>query len=380
MKLTDCENCIKTIFPKMKLTRTFHSVGQGAFYTERFGEDDGKKVFNVVYDCGTSGKRASLNKEIATAFSEEGRIDKNIDLMFISHFHEDHVNGILELENKYDIHEYVIPYCLQNDKELIFCDYLHNLSFTGRLDNPANAFIESLFENTENSNDNEHSDENLLIKKHIVLWIDDTEIVKLPSVYEIWEYIPFCYVRKPLKTIFSELLPRYPDLKNSLTFGSFFTCVRNIFKEKGEITKLRELYKPFYQNDNYYSMTVLSKPICDFVADEAACLYTGDIPLREDSYKKEFVGKYQPYWKDIKTIQSPHHGSYKDNPLDLYNDNVIRDCVICYGESNRYSHPHKTTLMNIAKSNSKIHLVNEDTNSTYQTVFSIEKNNLKTCI
>lgn len=39
------------------MIRTFHSIGQGAFYTEEF--DD----FRFVYDCGTDtdGKKGSKN-------------------------------------------------------------------------------------------------------------------------------------------------------------------------------------------------------------------------------------------------------------------------------------------------------------------------------
>ena len=37
----------------MKLIRTFHPVGHGAFYTERFYDENGNNIANVVYDCGS---------------------------------------------------------------------------------------------------------------------------------------------------------------------------------------------------------------------------------------------------------------------------------------------------------------------------------------
>lgn len=41
-----------------KKIRTFHPVGQGAFYTERFyDEGQGKPVFTAVYDCGSVNVR-----------------------------------------------------------------------------------------------------------------------------------------------------------------------------------------------------------------------------------------------------------------------------------------------------------------------------------
>jgi hypothetical protein len=39
------------------MIRTFHSIGQGAFYTEKF--DNG---FTVVYDCGGQNKKVYRRK------------------------------------------------------------------------------------------------------------------------------------------------------------------------------------------------------------------------------------------------------------------------------------------------------------------------------
>lgn len=48
------------------MIRTFHPVGQGAFYTEDFGD------FRIVYDCGSSTERKKtpplINKIIESAF------------------------------------------------------------------------------------------------------------------------------------------------------------------------------------------------------------------------------------------------------------------------------------------------------------------------
>lgn len=36
----------------MKLIRTFHPVGHGAFYTERFYDEQDNILFTAVFDCG----------------------------------------------------------------------------------------------------------------------------------------------------------------------------------------------------------------------------------------------------------------------------------------------------------------------------------------
>ena len=80
---------------KMIMHRTFHSVGQGAFYTEEF-RSVARPRFTTVYDCGTETAEGNmdipLNQQIRD-FKFRLR-NKEIDLLFISHFHGDHVNGL----------------------------------------------------------------------------------------------------------------------------------------------------------------------------------------------------------------------------------------------------------------------------------------------
>jgi len=82
----------------IKLVREFNNVGQGAFYTEKFYDDSNKLIYTMVYDCGSYGNRALIEKSI-----KENLKDKNIDLLCISHFHEDHINGLEYLLKEYRI-------------------------------------------------------------------------------------------------------------------------------------------------------------------------------------------------------------------------------------------------------------------------------------
>jgi hypothetical protein len=58
------------------IVRTFHPIGQGAFYSER------NEKFNMVYDCGEWKDSNYANKVVKQSF---GTTD-TIDLLFISHF------------------------------------------------------------------------------------------------------------------------------------------------------------------------------------------------------------------------------------------------------------------------------------------------------
>jgi len=85
---------------------TFHNVGQGLFYSGEIEFNDDKR-FLFIYDCGSESKNA-IEKAI-NDFSKETK-KKEIDMLVISHFHNDHISGLNYLLNKYNIKIAIIPY------------------------------------------------------------------------------------------------------------------------------------------------------------------------------------------------------------------------------------------------------------------------------
>ncbi|GAA6530470.1 hypothetical protein LPYR103PRE_24430 [Segatella asaccharophila] len=82
---------------KFTVIRTIHPVGQGAFYTEEFFDNQHDVNHTVVFDCGSKTKPKSsraktlyIDNVVNSSFGDK----QKIDLFFISHFDEDHVNGI----------------------------------------------------------------------------------------------------------------------------------------------------------------------------------------------------------------------------------------------------------------------------------------------
>ena len=74
--------------------RTIHAVGQGAFFTEEFYNDNGFK-YCVMYDCGSNTKgqpRKAVDDFMINC--------QHVDVLFISHFDSDHINGIQYLIGK----------------------------------------------------------------------------------------------------------------------------------------------------------------------------------------------------------------------------------------------------------------------------------------
>ncbi len=103
--------------------RTFHPVGQGAFYSERH------ENFNVVYDCGTQyTKRADkgIKRTVETSFDK----DEEIDILFISHFDFDHVGHISTLRDSVKKIKKVILPLLHDDIKILLSSFYNGLGAT----------------------------------------------------------------------------------------------------------------------------------------------------------------------------------------------------------------------------------------------------------
>lgn len=102
------------------MTRTFHPVGQGAFYSEQFRSENGDD-FRIVYDCGTKTSKEKVDpvKVIQYAFKDS----KPIDILFISHFDKDHVSMINELLSQHAILCVVLPLLPVEEKSVLRAYY-----------------------------------------------------------------------------------------------------------------------------------------------------------------------------------------------------------------------------------------------------------------
>lgn len=85
-------------------TQKFNPVGQGFFYSGSLVSTH--QSFNFVYDCGSLSPRMILQRAIDAHVAKV----KVIDLLMISHFDEDHVNGVERLIKDCKVRRLVLPY------------------------------------------------------------------------------------------------------------------------------------------------------------------------------------------------------------------------------------------------------------------------------
>lgn len=97
------------------VAHTFHPVGQGLFVSGQLAKNPlNSPTFSWVYDCGTSSIRSLITWEVdrlvehTEPFQQTAR--PSLDLVTLSHFDQDHINGLTTLLSKFTIKVLLLPY------------------------------------------------------------------------------------------------------------------------------------------------------------------------------------------------------------------------------------------------------------------------------
>jgi hypothetical protein len=88
----------------MRHLRKQQSIGQGFFHTGMLGA--GFAEFRYIYDCGSMSTRR-VNECIDAQFNEMS--PKKIDVLFLSHLHEDHISGLDHLFTRVQVDSVFLP-------------------------------------------------------------------------------------------------------------------------------------------------------------------------------------------------------------------------------------------------------------------------------
>lgn len=235
---------------------TFHPVGQGLFAS---GCLNSHNYFNWVYDCGSRSKNSAKILKGAITEYQNYKFDE-INLLAISHFDDDHINGLPQLLVGKTIQYLLLPYLNLEERVLVLLDsvirddanntaddaiintalFLHSpatffMSFDGlgALQNiiyvssgapPVNDNLKNS-QSDENLMNNRLDDNHLIIENRTPLESDDswnttnknasaTTIHKVPNgqmlyiSHHIWEFIPYNNMRiveiKSISKIFAK--------------------------------------------------------------------------------------------------------------------------------------------------------------------------------
>lgn len=354
----------------MKVSRIIYPVGQGGMHYEHFS--DGTNEFCILYDCGGSTKSIIEKRIDHLLHSVTGG---HINAVFISHFHNDHINGLQYLLSKAKVDYLIIP---QLTEELMAEAILYNSIH--RSSHSANGFLVSLFAAENNLEDTiiiriPPTDDPLYINDSITQ-LGQSSTIKSKKVFSPyfttdWLFIPYNPIVPKigfigeLKKILGVTDLNLTDLPRLLKANS---------AKLGEIKRLYE--KKFNGKHNSYSMALYSgnkngavsrcytptpylyhRSILDYSMPfrSANAAYTGDM---EAASVQGMATYYGTLWETIGSIQVPHHGSF-DNYTDLLYHFPVRG-FISVGNNNSFHHPGISTLTGMERNYCQPVLVTEE--------------------
>lgn len=361
----------------MKLIRTFHPVGQGAFYTEVFKRDDINDIV-IVYDCGTMSSRKSFKKiggkelkDQISDFANSISGAKETAYLFISHLHNDHISGIPDLVTQLRPKTVVLPML---PLEVIHTSRIANFLALGikkatQIDN----LIKDLY--LSDGSDNHYNFEKIIGVRpeyngnsNLALYPNKAEKFEENSCSlsiddnVFWRYRPFNSIDltdERAKRLITNLRTNIPGLFNGDTLD-----VNVLVKQ---LDSVRKEYKRVMKNanDNLYTLVVESEPCNYEIASEdgspAGCVYYGDF-VPNDNWQR-FLNVINDYSSIVGVIQVPHHGAKANWLSEMIKDTHIRHCIISAGQNNRYHHPSYWVINDIQTAGRNVHVVYEEPRS-----------------
>lgn len=341
---------------KNNMYRTFHAVGHGAFYTEKFFRESTEPSFCAVYDCGGNG----MSSMVQRTFMEQA----TINLLFISHLHHDHINGVTKLLSNCKVERIVLPALEPNMvAEAILYNYIHNMDFSSSSFSLIERLLNGDLGETEitevDAVSPEHGDDLTVELGNLGEKLLSGTAIAVNR--EAWRYIPI-----NIETNNASLLVAELEKSAKVSAGYFldnngrldYKKVKNAVMLLG-VTKCKKIYERIFgKSHNSYSMPVFSvsakclearcHQFCHCVGSTPMnchenCLYMGDFEATT-KYKQLEIA-YQTAgidYKKIGILQVPHHGSERNRNDELYKSNKL--CVISAGNHDRYKHPDESVL------------------------------------
>lgn len=359
------------------MIRSFLPVGQGAFYTEQF-----ENGVNVVYDCGSSTSRSAIEKQIECTFNQ----DEEIQAVFISHLHEDHINGLPYLLTHCRVRALYLPFL--TDEEILLTRLI------ARLENTESEFLSQMLVDPHTAiQTNTIALDAPIPDIYYVMPADSNRRIPsnvtavesgktLSSITDNWIYVPYNFQNtRRSKAFFRGLSKNGYDKK---TLQSYLETSDIFSYDWSDIRRIYQKYAPGSLNSN--SLVVYSGPSANadskiepshfFMPDlsdpqsgrrngfPCGCLFMGDYDAGTQESWNGLTDHLAEYMSTIGTIQVPHHGS-------MHNYNEALSCgkyvlIISAGYQNKYKHPHTKVLKDMLMKKAVHFWVTEQTGSIVQ--------------
>lgn len=388
---------------KYYMKRTFHTVGHGGFYTEEFYNSDLRKIYNVVYDCGSKKSIKHINYLIDKTFNKFERIDA----LFISHFHEDHINGLEYILKNCSVNKLFVPHLSEINKIQLLIEntikgtlskvteemILNIKSFVEKR-SPSTDVIEVVNIEDPISNDlfaeREFNIDDSIpkmiksskitiksFKTNKIFWIYEFDNIFNPSFSESLYISLSAHLKQPTSKTIAKWLKNNKNINGLKKL--YFSIIKNSKINENSLVLLSISANSLSQKlNNTYSMGheslytnntkfhSLQNVIKNRITEDG-CLFLGDYDLTSNYL--HISNKFLIYKNRISTIQVPHHGSIDNfNNLILGKDQYF---VISIPNLCTKGHHPNTTVINDINANNIAIMVNRNEETILSQIIKI---------
>lgn len=379
-------------FISVKNIFKFHNVGQGLFYTGSIWNKR-EDWFNFVFDCG------SLNEHyLQNAIDEyvQALPNKKIDMVVISHLHEDHFNGLVELASKAKINEIYLPYLPKNFVKLIlgYVLFFENGNVRDNLRTRTKHIVYNFMlkvYGVEIDGNDEYVRELQEIKMPKEVHFEDNK--QIGNLFEVHPYWSFELYEKSFNVkVIDNLKTKLEGIVDDLDNLSILDFLYDgPFKDN--IDKIAMAFTEVFNDMNLTSMILVHYPVSPkavkstyySVIDRKLNLIYKYIDIRSVTVLTGDATGFKNYkgflssvkGKKVLCLQVPHHGSYKNwrtlnGKLGLQLDNGIR-YILPFGIGNSYGHPNVEVLKDLDKYHCDYYFVTQYSAFEYEIEIYIPK-------
>jgi len=404
---------------QLDVSQTQWPVGQGFFHSGTV-EVEGKSYY-YVYDCGTVYGKQALARSIDEYLAS---IEHGIDILFISHFHWDHISGIkrlLEAKPNKDLAIY-IPLLSKPERALVAARNAAILDtvrgdigpipaedwewYARLIDNPEGFFehygkVTTVSPDSNYDRNSDHPQIDFTPSRDqdpedsswlTVSRAEGKAILAKSSTsstpIRVWEWITYvpAMSTNDQDYFMKEFHKTFPSLS-----------LRDVLCTPKERRKLVTLYRTVVnyllvsRDLNLTSMCLYSGPPAGtdwqvhfnrglshpqspglpYDPPVAGWLGTGDADFKHGSVA-EFEKRFHSWLNQVGTFALPHHGSdYSFHPqlLDIFGGATPTFIVGAEPTHKKYGHPHPLVISSVASHGGHLIVVNGDPQSRWTTSF-----------
>jgi hypothetical protein len=351
------------------------NAGQGLFYIGEIDRSKGEK-FKFIYDCGGNNISGAINQHIT-----KGEV---IDMLVISHFDDDHINGLPDLFNKVDkIKKIFIPYYRGIEDYLLLMAYIYGNGAT--FDKVDEIVLVNSSEGVEDEQD---------FNEIITEEVPDINRYNLPNVKA-------GIIRNKVLSVEKKWIFKFYNARISTDINTVISDINNLIsnnnrKDLEELLKLnlnaakvglRTIYSNYcsskYNNSkqNQSSLCLYHAPMeretcgIHFMSYdrvyfrsciETPCLgtmLTGDISLKTKKKIQnydDFIKRYEKEAYNTGIFLLPHHGA-NNNWNSLILEDFMRTPIFLNssGINNRFKHPGSMVIKELQNNGRIVCFANE---------------------